>query len=267
MSLISKISNLLFLFLMTCYFSINFCGQAALSQEPIIQNVFLEKNLNNSMMDNLVTNYLNIEKSGTYLISLLMAIILATIIAFHPQTFGKNEDIKEIEAPKTMIFYAMIGSLVGYTVSVYGSELGFIFFGLGGLMRFRSNMRSSTQTGRLILVTLIGLCCGLRMIYIAVLSTIIGWILIYFLERKTIYQIEIKGIDSENFLELIESYRYIIQQKKCKIIMEKKNQLKSKVSFILSSASKLNRDSLKELFKDNVAENSHISINCSTLDE
>jgi hypothetical protein len=73
---------------MTCYFSINFCGQAASSQELIIQNDVIQKNFNHSMMDSLVNNYLNIEKSGTYLISLFMAIILATIIAFHPQTFG-----------------------------------------------------------------------------------------------------------------------------------------------------------------------------------
>ena len=219
------------------------------------------------MIYSFVNNYLNIEKSGTYLISLLMAIILGTIIAFHPQTFGKKEDLKGIEAPKTMIFYAMIGSLVGYTVSVYGSELGFIFFGLGGLMRFRSNLSTSTQTGRLILVTLIGLCCGLRMIYIAVLSTIVGWILIYFLERKTIYQLEIKGIKSEQFLELVESYRYILKQKKCKIIKEKKNQVKSKVSFIFSSSSKFGRDSLEKLFNENVAKSHRVSVNCSTVDE
>ena len=220
-----------------------------------------------AMIYSFVNNYLNIEKSGTYLISLLMAIILGTIIAFHPQTFGKKEDLKGIEAPKTMIFYAMIGSLVGYTVSVYGSELGFIFFGLGGLMRFRSNLSTSTQTGRLILVTLIGLCCGLRMIYIAVLSTIVGWILIYFLERKTIYQLEIKGIKSEQFLELVESYRYILKQKKCKIIKEKKNQVKSKVSFIFSSSSKFGRDSLEKLFNENVAKSHRVSVNCSTVDE
>ncbi|MGB5636102.1 MAG: MgtC/SapB family protein [Waterburya sp.] len=116
----------------------------------------------------------------------------------------------------------MIGSLVGYTVGDYGSELGFIFFGLGGLMRFRTNMGTSVQTGRLILVALIGLCCGLKMIYIAVLSTIVSWILIYFLERKTIYKIEIQGINLEQFLESIEFYRHILQQKKCKIMIEKK---------------------------------------------
>lgn len=214
-----------------------------------------------------VNNYLNIEKSGNYLISLLMAIILATIIAFHPQTFGKKEDIKGIEEPKTKIFYAMIGSLVGYTVNVYGSELGFIFFGLGGLMRFRSNMSNSTQTGRLILVTLIGLSCGLKMIYIAILSTIISWILIYFLERKTIYQLEIKRINSEQFLELIESYRYILKQENCTIIREKKNQVKSKIIFILSSTSKFDPDRLNNLLNKNVVKSNRISINCTTVDE
>ena len=211
-------------------------------------------------MDSFVENYMGFEQLKSYLIALAVALTLAMIIAFHPQTYGKKEDISEIEAPKSLIFYGMIGSLIGATVADYGSELGLIFFGLGGLMRFRSNTGTSQQTGRLILVALIGLCCGLKMIYIAVISTIVGWVLIYFLERRTIYQIEIKGLKSKVFPEAVSAYRYWLKKLDCKIINEKKNIAKSKVSFIFSSPGNLHRENLENSLHRRIPEENRGSI-------
>lgn len=216
--------------------------------------VFPESILGESMMDRFIANYMGADRLGTYLVSLSVAMILATILAFHPQTYGKKEDINEIEAPKSLIFYAVIGSLIGATVADYGSELGFIFFGLGGLMRFRTNTGTSIQTGRLILVALIGLCCGLKMIYIAVVSTIVAWILIYLLERRTIYQLEIKSLNAKRFLESVAAYRHALKKQKCKVIVEKKNPAKSRVSFILSSPPKLGRENLEHFLNQHISE-------------
>ena len=216
--------------------------------------VFPESVIDESMMDKFVANYMGIDQLGTYLVSLSVAMFLATILAFHPQTYGKKEDINEIEAPKSLIFYGVIGSLIGATVADYGSELGFIFFGLGGLMRFRTNTGTSIQTGRLILVALIGLCCGLKMIYIAVVSTIVAWILIYILERRTIYQLEIKGLNSKKFLESVAAYRHVLKKQKCNVIVEKKNPAKSRVSFIFSSPPKLGRENLEQFFDRQIPE-------------
>ena len=213
-----------------------------------------------SMLDGFVGNYMGVEQLENYLISLIMAIGLAIIIAFHPLTFGKKEDLNEIEAPKSMIFYAMIGSLVGATVADYGPELGFIFFGLGGLMRFRTTTGSSIQTGRLILVALIGLCCGLKMLYIAVVSTLVAWILIYFLERKTLYHIEIKGLDKKLFQESIGAYRDALKEQKCNIIVEKKNLAKLKVTFIFSSPAKLRREGIESGLNKQIPQDYHGSI-------
>ncbi|MGD1919273.1 MAG: MgtC/SapB family protein [Pleurocapsa sp.] len=231
-----------------------------MNQQLFIQNIFTGQSAGESMVDRFVENYMGFQQLGTYLISLFVALILATIIAFHPQTFGKKEDINEIEAPKTLQFYAMIGSLIGATVADYGPELGFIFFGLGGLMRFRTNTGTSIQTGRLILVALIGLCCGLKMLYIAAISTVVAWILIYFLERRTLYQIEVKGIKSKVFLESVAAYRHILKKQKCNVIVEKKNTVKSKVSFIFSSPPKLRREDLEHSLEEQIPEENKGSI-------
>lgn len=213
-----------------------------------------------SMLEAFVGNYMGIDQLENYLISLMMAIGLAIIIAFHPLTFGKKEDLNEIEAPKSMLFYAMIGSLVGATVADYGAELGFIFFGLGGLMRFRTTTGSSTQTGRLILVALIGLCCGLKMLYIATISTIVAWILIYILERKNLYHIEVKGLDKKLFPESVEAYRNALKQLKCNIIVEKKNMSKLKVGFIFDSPAKLRREGIENSLNAQISQDHHGSI-------
>ena len=219
-----------------------------------IGQIVPESIVSESMMDKFVANYMGIDQLGTYLISLFVALVLATILAFHPQTYGKKEDLNEVEAPKSMIFYAVIGSLIGATVADYGSDLGFIFFGLGGLMRFRTNSGTSIQTGRLILVALIGLCCGLKMIYIAIISTAVAWILIYFLERRTIYQLEVKGLNSKRFLESVAAYRHVLKKQKCNVIVEKKNPAKSRVSFIFSSPPKLGRENLEQFFARQISE-------------
>ena len=231
-----------------------------MNRQLFVLNILTGQNISESMMDRFVENYMGVEQLGTYVISLFMALVLATIIAFHPQTYGKKEDLSEIEAPKTLLFYAIIGSLIGATVADYGAELGFIFFGLGGLMRFRTNTGTSIQTGRLILVALIGLCCGLKMLYIAVISTAVAWLLIYFLERRTLYEIEIKGIKSKVFPESVVAYRHILKKQKCNIIVEKKNPAKSKVSFIFSSPPELGREILEHSFEEQVPEENRGSV-------
>lgn len=253
MSIYFKLSYFLVIFFATLY------SRAALAYGTGIEDAVTGAN-SASMLDSFVGNYMGVEQLGNYLISLMVAIGLAIIIAFHPLTFGKKEDLNEIEAPKSMIFYAMIGSLVGATVADYGPQLGFIFFGLGGLMRFRTTTGSSIQTGRLILVALIGMCCGLKMLYIAVVSTFVAWILIYFLERKTLYHIEIKGLDQQLFQESIQAYRDALNQQKCNIIVEKKNVSKSKVSFIFSSPAKLRREGIENFLNKQVAPDYHGAI-------
>ena len=98
------------------------------------------------------------------------------------------------------------------------------------------------------------------MLYIAMISTLVAWILIYFLERRTIYQIEIKGIKSKLFLESVDAYRLVLKKQKCNIIAEKKNQAKSKVSFIFSSPSKLHRDSIEQFLDKQIPEENRGSI-------
>ncbi|NJM34915.1 MAG: multidrug transporter AcrB, partial [Rhodomicrobium sp.] len=59
-----------------------------------------------------------------------------------------------------------------WTIGITTVLVGFVIFGLGGLMRFRTETSSTRDTSRLIIVTLIGLICGLNLPHFAVLATL-----------------------------------------------------------------------------------------------
>ena len=89
---------------------------------------------------------------------------------------------------------------------------------------------------------------------LAVISTSVCWILIYFLETKTLDRVEIKKIEAKVFLESVAAYRQVLKPHKCKIIMEKKNEVKSKVEFIFNAPSELHRESIEQYLNKQISE-------------
>ena len=55
----------------------------------------------------------------------------------------------------------LIGMAIGFLVLQHGAIIGFVVFGIGGLLRFRSVLRNATDTVEVILVTLLGLCVAI----------------------------------------------------------------------------------------------------------
>ena len=52
---------------------------------------FLQDNFRlDRCFDGFIVNYMGIDRLGSYLISLIVAIVLSMFIAFHPKTFGKE---------------------------------------------------------------------------------------------------------------------------------------------------------------------------------
>ena len=67
--------------------------------------------------------------------------------------------------------YALIGMVVGFLVTNHGALIGFVIFGIGGLLRLRTDADTTRDMMRLILVILIGLCVGLDLPVMAVIKT------------------------------------------------------------------------------------------------
>jgi hypothetical protein len=187
-------------------------------------------------------------------LTLMLATVLGTIFAYHPRHLQTADTLEELEAPRIHIFYAVIGSIIGILVIEYGLVVGFVLFGIGGLMRFRTTLSSAGLTGRVIFVTLIGLTCGLDLPHVAVLVTVFGWVLIYVLDSRITYRVVVKGLSGAQVGNSAPVYRALLEQNECKILSEKKNPERGRVVFIFRGSGGMDRDSLQEILETEVDE-------------
>jgi hypothetical protein len=185
-------------------------------------------------------------------LTLLLAVILGAIIAYHPKHGQTADTLAEIEAPKVYIIYAVIGAMIGIMVVKYGLVVGFVLFGIGGLIRFRTSLRSASLTGRVIFTTLIGLSCGLDLPHVAVLATVFGYVLVYILDASVAYRIDIRALPSERVAEAAAAYRALLEQEDCRIVSEKKNPKKKRVMFIFRSSKHVTQHYLQDLLETQI---------------
>jgi hypothetical protein len=186
------------------------------------------------------------------LLTLTLAAILGALIAYHPKHVQTADTLEEIEAPKVFIMLAVIGALIGILVVKYGLVVGFVLFGIGGLIRFRTVLRSASLTGHVIFVTLIGLSCGLDLPHVAVLATAFGFVLIYALNARITYRINIRALPPELIADAAAAYRGVLEQQGCRIMSEKKNPERERVTFIFRNARDVTRRQLEDLLETNI---------------
>jgi hypothetical protein len=183
-------------------------------------------------------------------LTLILATALGAVVGYHPHRVRTCDTLEEVEAPKVSIVYAVIGALIGILVVKYGMVIGFVLFGIGGLIRFRSAMGSPQLTGQVIFVTLIGLACGLDLPHVAVLATAFDFVLTLFLEGRVTYRVDVRGLPQDRFSEAASAYRSILEGHRCRVLSETKRPEKGRVSFIFSSAGRDARQRFERLFAE-----------------
>ncbi|MBX3427978.1 MAG: hypothetical protein KF779_00195 [Hyphomonadaceae bacterium] len=166
-------------------------------------------------------------------LALILATLLGAVIAFHPTTARTVDTRAEAELPKVLIMYALVGAVVGEIVLEYGMVVGFVIFGLGGLMRFRTDAASTRDTGRLIMVTLIGLIAGLNLPHFAVMATIFSWVLIYIFDGHPVCELEINEVPKGKVREASDAYRVTLAALGCKLISEYRSFGKNRINFVI----------------------------------
>lgn len=186
------------------------------------------------------------------LLTLLLATALGAAIGFHPKHVRAADTLQEVEAPKVYILCALIGALIGILVVNYGLVVGFVVFGIGGLIRFRTVLRSPELTGNVIFVTLIGLSCGLNLPHVAVLATAFSFVLIYILDSQPTYQVDVKGLPVERLAEAAAAYRGLLEKRGCRIVNEKKSPERGRVRLIFRTARSVTRNELESLLESSV---------------
>jgi hypothetical protein len=186
---------------------------------------------------------------GEMLLVLAMAIALAAVIAYHPTTRRKASTVAELEQPKTFIVYAMVGAILTIIVKTMPS-MALVVFGIGGLMRFRTEVGEAKDTGRVILVTVIGLACGLELYVVAVLTTVLAWLLIYTLERHSIERLVIQGLDAAGIARASVEYVNVLRELGCTILGEDRRANKGCLAIIFRSPRGVRRAHLEKRFAE-----------------
>jgi hypothetical protein len=190
---------------------------------------------------------------GKTLLTLSVAALLGAVIAFHPKHVAAADTLEELEAPKVYILYAVIGSIIGILVVKYGLVVGFVLFGIGGLIRFRTVLRSANLTGRVIFVTLIGLTCGLDLPHVAVVATVFAFFLVYLLEVRTTFRVDVQALVPETIAESAAAYRGLFEKHGCRVISEKKSPLKQRIIFLIRGPRGVQRQTLEVLIESGIS--------------
>jgi hypothetical protein len=138
-----------------------------------------------------------------FALNCIVVLAVSSAIVFHPVRIRARRNVRDLELPRLFLMYGLIGMAIGFLVLQYGAVIGFVIFGIGGLLRFRTVIRNSTNTVEVILVTLLGLCVGLNLQHIAILIGISAWLVIWFFGRKRKYQLSVKHTNLEGLTAML----------------------------------------------------------------
>jgi hypothetical protein len=186
---------------------------------------------------------------GWRMADLLLVFALATalgaVIAYHPRTREKASTLPELEQPKTFIMYALVGAVIAQIVQA-NNAMALVVFAIGGLMRFRTDVGPAKDTGRIILTAVVGVCCGLKLVGVAVTATAFGWVLLWMLERETFTRLLVKGLAADALVPASEVYRRILNEAGCRIFGERKKVVGGEVSFVFAAPEHFDRPRFEE---------------------
>jgi hypothetical protein len=178
------------------------------------------------------------------LAAMALATALAALIGYHPMTPRTVDTLSEADMPKVHIMYAFVAAVIGLAVREFGMVIGFVVFGIGGLIRFRTDTGSARDTGRLIVVTLIGLVAGLGLPALAVITTAFVYALIFLFDARPASRVRVEALPEGQLVAAAAAYRVVLEGQGCKIISERKSFAKSRVDFVIRPPRAANRDRL-----------------------
>jgi hypothetical protein len=163
---------------------------------------------------------------------LLTATASGLLLAYHPVKRGRPISLEDLEQRKTLVVYSSMGALIAIICTVAPS-MAFVIFGIGGLMRFRTNIGESKSTGHTIMGTLVGLCWGLGLQLVAVLATLYFWVMIWVLEVAVIERLTVVGVETALMGRAADAYRDALTRSGCRVLGHSKSFKKAQMSFVL----------------------------------
>jgi len=163
------------------------------------------------------------------------------LLAFHPVYRRRSISLADHDLRKTLIIYGIVVALIAVICTVSPS-MAFVIFGIGGLMRFRTETSGSKHTAATIVGTLIGLCWGLELQMVALFTTFYFWLMIWLLEQSRVLQLNVGGVAVADMGPAAEAYREALLKAGCAIASASKNFKKAQLGFVVRVPSKVQVD-------------------------
>ena len=182
-----------------------------------------------------------------YGLVLLLATTTGAMLAYHPVYRRRGLTLDALEQRKTVIVYSVVGALIAL-VCAAAPSMAFVIFGIGGLMRFRTDTGSPKATGHTIVATLIGLCWGLGLVLAATIATAYVWLMIYVLEASGIVQLNVGGIEVANMPGAAEAYRAAIARAGGSVLGHNKHFKSETLRFVLRVPRAVSVEQLNQQF-------------------
>ena len=134
----------------------------------------------------------NLTEMLDFALTVFETTVLTAFLVFHPANTAQNRAASNVDIRKGMFLFSFIGMLTGFLVLHHGYLIGFVIFGIGGLFRFRMESSSIADTGKLVIVSLIGLATGLDLPVMSLVAAVAAWIVIWVFGRSEKLTLEVK---------------------------------------------------------------------------
>ena len=187
----------------------------------------------------------NLVELRSFAIDVLLALGLAAAIALHPVRRAARSKTIDFIMPRLFAFYALIGMAVGFLVDQHGYIIGFVIFGIGALLRFRSNLDDPIDTVEMILVTVVGLCVGLNFPVMAILIAAVSWVLIWVAGRRSPIELRLQSESSESLEAGLTQIRQIARQEGWKEAFAHRSHAKNAARLILLHPSAIGEEGVE----------------------
>lgn len=183
----------------------------------------------------------DIGRYARLLLGIGASVFLSSAIAFHPQTWRRALGSGELEHPSTLLIYGIVGAIVAQIV-VISPPMALVVFGIGGLLRFRTDVGAAHRTGEVILVTVIGITCGMGLYPLAIVGTGSGWLLLYFLGRRSLSRLEAKEIDPSRLDDAVRAYERTLEEHGFSVVRRRRHYSRGRFVLVLAGPHGLDRD-------------------------
>lgn len=203
-----------------------------------------------------ITNPANVSERGwaqiynraeltAFALDVAVALALAAAIALHPVRRAARASTMDFLMPRLFAFYALIGMVVGFLVDQHGYIIGFVVFGIGALLRFRSNLDDPIDTVEMILVTVLGLCVGLDLPVMAVAIGVVSWALIWIAGRRIPIELRLQADSADQLQDGLDRARATAQRHGWKEAFMHRSHAKHSARLVLLHSASVNEEGIE----------------------